>query len=86
MSLKITQYDLSGLREAVLATQRIFNERGLTKEAYAARDERIPRIEKAKDPMLRYRWDLLNASGFNVCGLYDYLNDTHIDSALRTIV
>lgn len=37
----------------------------------------------------RYRWDLTYAAGLSswVChALYPYLNDTHIDTALRTIV
>lgn len=51
---------------------------------------------------MRYRWDLLHASAVQVCHarnawgerakpvtylpVYDYLNDTHIDTALRAIV
>lgn len=34
----------------------------------------------------RYRWDLLWLSRFEVVELYDYLNDDHIDTALRKIV
>ena len=33
----------------------------------------------------RFRWDMVHASGFNVCSLYHYLNDNHIDTALRHI-
>ena len=35
---------------------------------------------------MRFRWDLLHASGFKSATLYDAgLNDTHIDTALRRI-
>jgi hypothetical protein len=34
---------------------------------------------------MRYRWDLLWASKFDVGKWYYYLNDTHIDTALRKI-
>jgi hypothetical protein len=33
----------------------------------------------------RYNWDLLNASGFDTCILYAYLEDSHVDTALRKI-
>jgi len=42
-----------------------------------------------KDHAMRHRWDLLHASNLLpfVCGtLYGYANDTHIDTALRSIV
>jgi len=39
-----------------------------------------------KDVDMRFRWDLLNGSGFNVCQFYGYLNDTHIDTALKHYV
>uniref|UniRef100_A0A6H1ZZ98 Uncharacterized protein n=1 Tax=viral metagenome TaxID=1070528 RepID=A0A6H1ZZ98_9ZZZZ len=34
----------------------------------------------------RFRWDMLWKSGFDVSPLYDYLNDNHIDTALKHIV
>ena len=37
---------------------------------------------------MRYRWDLLHAAGLTkwICdNLYPYLNDDHIDTALRKI-
>jgi len=33
----------------------------------------------------RFRWDALHASGFDTRALYDYLDDDHIDTALRRI-
>ena len=33
----------------------------------------------------RFRWDMLWKSGFNINHLYSYLNDNHIDTALRNI-
>ena len=35
---------------------------------------------------MRYRWDVLWLSGFKITSLYHYLNDDHIDTALRRIV
>jgi hypothetical protein len=43
----------------------------------------------AKDPEMRLRWDLFHKAtpSFWICDvLYPYLNDSHIDSALRSIV
>ena len=50
---------------------------------------------RCKDLNARYRWDLLYATrlkigdGVGIKGdldLYEYLNDTHIDTALKSIV
>lgn len=44
---------------------------------------------KAKDPEMRLRWDLLYAAipSSVICDmLYPYLNDTHIDTALKNII
>jgi hypothetical protein len=59
--------------------------------SYIARDPSIPRIELAKDPAKRYRWDCLYAamdqSGRDLTReIYEYANDSHIDTALRAIV
>jgi len=45
--------------------------------------------DKTKDLSKRFRWDLFHAAGgtkFACDTLYDYLNDDHIDTALRAIV
>lgn len=62
-------------------------------DAYARRDPAIPRIDKAVDPLKRHRWDAFWASDRQaVCDLlsdsclYGYLNDSHIDTALRRAV
>jgi len=34
---------------------------------------------------MRWRWDLLHISGYNVIPMYSYLNDNHIDTALKNI-
>jgi len=39
-----------------------------------------------KDVDMRFRWDLLHASKFDVRYMYDYLNDNHIDTALTHYV
>lgn len=49
----------------------------------------FPRADKVKDLNKRYRWDLLYACVGSqwVCdNLYPYMNDSHIDTALRSIV
>ena len=48
----------------------------------------FPRSDKVKDINVRFRWDLYHFSGAHkACGnLYSYLNDDHIDTALRNIV
>jgi hypothetical protein len=54
------------------------------------RTGQYPRAERTKDVDMRYRWDLLHACFRSswVCDLYDSqdVNDTHIDTALRSIV
>jgi hypothetical protein len=52
---------------------------------YVAGD--FPCADTTQDVDFRYRWDLLTAARVDICALYDAgLNDTHIDSALRSIV
>lgn len=54
----------------------------------------FPHSARVRDLSKRYRWDLLHASrlklgdGKGMSGLpvYGYLDDTHIDTALRSIV
>jgi hypothetical protein len=41
---------------------------------------------RVKDINVRFRWDILHASRFNICSLYHYMNDTHIDTALKAIM
>jgi hypothetical protein len=41
---------------------------------------------RVKDINVRFRWDILHASRFNICSLYLYMNDTHIDTALKAIM
>ena len=63
------------------------------RRAYRAGD--FPRSASTKDVNMRYRWDLLYASKLKIgdsvgmrgdLPLYDYMDDTHIDTALRSIV
>lgn len=44
--------------------------------------------DKVKDLNKRYRWDLYWSIASRLLGdrLYRYMNDTHIDTALRTII
>lgn len=77
--MKIHADDLAAMRAAVapLDTPTI-------RAAYASGD--FPRASLCRDRDKRFRWDLLAASRFPVCDLYAYLNDVHIDTALRSIV
>lgn len=88
MPLKITPEHLLVLQKAV--TPLDTPER---RQAYI--ENKFPRADRTKDKDMRYRWDLLYASGMRLgdgagapgdLDLYAYLNDTHIDSALRSLV
>lgn len=86
--MKIKPEDLAVLRERVApcdTPQR--------RAKYA--DRAFPRADKVQDINKRYRWDLLWMSGLKIgdregvggeLALYAYLKDSHIDTALRTIV
>jgi len=50
--------------------------------------ERIVAEGKSKDVNLRLRWDCLHLTGLSEwvsSDLYSYMNDSHIDTALRSI-
>lgn len=88
MTLKIKPEDLQKLKSAIAPLDTSHR-----RELY--RSGRFPRAEAVRDLNMRYRWDLLNASGLKIgdgvgipgdLNLYQYLNDAHIDSALRSIV
>jgi hypothetical protein len=54
---------------------------------YAADHRKCIIVEgKSKNVEMRLRWDCLYASKLNVCAWYDYLNDSHLDTALRTVM
>lgn len=72
-SLKITPADYAALQKAVLAAVKKYP------KAY----------EQYKQQGLsdmRYNWDMVRASGFDVTTLYHYLNDDHINAALAKIL
>lgn len=55
-------------------------------DMYQARD--IPRAESVKDINKRFRWDMVYLAKLSpwICdNLYLYLDDTHIDTALRHV-
>ena len=88
MTLKIRPDDLLALRNAV---QPMDTEK--RRAAYAAGD--FTYADRCKDRDMRYRWDLLYMSrlrlgdGVGMKGdlnLYSYLNDKHIDAALRSFI
>ena len=78
-NLKITPADFADLAAAVGPLDTA-ERRGL----YARGD--FARAELCRDVDKRYRWDLARESGYPIVGLYAYLDDRHIDSALRRIV
>ena len=58
-------------------------------EAIPAHREYLKSDERVKDLEKRLRWDVMYASGLTayICDeLYDYLDDSHIDTALRAIM
>ena len=56
-------------------------------ESYHSRPTSIKSTSKATDPNERLRWDLfwLTTDPWTITHLYEYLNDNHIDTALRKI-
>jgi hypothetical protein len=51
------------------------------------REGKFPLAHRVKDLDLRYRWDLLYASRFDIGpSFYEYMNDEHIDTALRSFI
>lgn len=88
MALKIKPEHLAILREAIKPLDTA--ERRLQ-----YRNRLFPRADKCRDVNKRYRWDLLWAAGIrfgaaskslDMHTLYEYLNDSHIDAALRSLV
>lgn len=88
MSLKITNEHLETLRAAITPLDTRSR-----REQYIRGE--FPRAALTKNLAMRYRWDLLWAAVDTpafptskwVCdNLYPYLNDEHIDSALREIL
>lgn len=77
--MKIKPEHYTALHEAVSRVD--------TSERRAKYERReFPRADKVRDLYKRYRWDCLWASGFDLAPLYEYLDDSHIDSALRKII
>ena len=46
---------------------------------------KFPRSEKVKDLQVRFNWDLLYCSTFDITSLSHYLNGDHVETALRRI-
>lgn len=88
--MKMRPDDFAQLRDLIEPIRAKFDAHyGDARAAYADRDPRVPRIDKARDTDMRYRWDMLYATGQPgrdlMTRLYDYLNDSHIDTALRAL-
>ena len=78
--MKMSQKHYDQLKNEIECLPR---DKVLTHRQNLAKDKRV------KDLPKRFRWDLLHATmqGKWVCDvLYSYLNDTHIDTALKQIV
>ena len=61
----------------------------IPRDKAAAHKEALKSDPRVKDLDMRYRWDLSYAAKLNgyICdNCYSYLNDTHIDTALKSIV
>lgn len=88
--MKIKREHLETLRAAIVPLDT-----PTRRAKYLAGD--FPRSDRVKDLAKRYRWDLLwlsklsigdgsgRSSGVNL-DLYAYMNDDHIDTALKSIV
>ncbi len=60
-----------------------------TQEKHEAHRQFVVNENKAQDVEKRLRWDWLHYSGLTpfICqNIYDYADDTHIDTALRRII
>jgi hypothetical protein len=75
--MKIAPQDLQALREAVVPLDTAYR-----RDWYWLNRAQLSR----KSIDMRYRWDLLHLSKHSIIPLYSYLDDTHIDTALRAIV
>ena len=84
MSLKITKYHFHVLHDAI---HGLLADRPDLVGLYESGQFR--NSNKVKDLNKRFRWDMLQCSVGSswVCSnLYGYMNDSHVDSALKKIV
>ena len=79
--MKIEPTDYKSIEAAMVAKIEETGTERLT--AYQNQLANDPRV---KDVNMRLRWDLFLATKHGTRQLYTYLNDTHIDSALRKIM
>ena len=73
--MKMKLLDYTNLRIAVLELGESINLKTVR--------EHYNRVGKGG---MRFRWDVLHATRFQTAPLYAYLNDAHIDTALRSIL
>ena len=86
--MKITTEDFNKLKEAIEKVDTPEN-----RQLYIS--GKFSRSDNVKDLNLRYRWDMLHlcklriGDGIGTKGdldLYSYMNDTHVDTALKAII
>ena len=77
MALKITEFDYKRMEKSI---DNLIENKGIE----AIGNHKALNLGKDKD--MRFRWDLLRYSGFDICSLYTYMNDDHINSALKKII
>jgi hypothetical protein len=71
-TLKITDEDYAALATSVIKAAK-------TQPSYASyKDKNLSDM--------RYNWDMFRASKFDINRLYNYLNDSHINAALASIL
>ncbi len=78
--MKITPEDYAILRNEISM---------LPSDEISQLKEKVKNDPRVKDPAKRLRWDLAYCAGLNswICAvLYQYLDDSHIDTALRKVV
>lgn len=86
--MKITKQDYATLKEII---ENEMMKRGGNIDVVRAYKTTLSKNPKVKDVDKRFRWDLFNFTGkqgldFCCNTLYKYLDDTHLDSALKAIV
>lgn len=75
--MKMSSQDYDAMKEKIRATVTAWPMR---LSVYADRYRETGKSDQ------RFRWDVLYASKVDVCSVYHYLDDRHIDTALKRII
>lgn len=75
--MKIKTEDYNAIKEKIVATVSAWPK---PLREYAEEYRATGRSDK------RFRWDVAHVSKIDICALYHYMNDRHIDTALKRII